>query len=191
MASPQFRAHASIVELAEALPVDEEEVRQDGQLLAKWIECNEREFPDVDQLTSRGLITRVVNDRAQALILTNDGLDVDSSYLQSVAAEVDETGRPQVDFAFNDMGANLFGQLTGQHVPTATGQRYALGIVLDGELQSAPTIESKITNRGRISGNMAEDDVEYLVAMLNAGVLPHPVREIEAAPAAVESHDSP
>ena len=91
---------------------------------------------------------------------------------EPVAPDVDETGRPQVSFTFTRQGAFLFGQLTGSHLPTATGQRYNLGILLDNRLLSAPTIESKITDRGRISGGgMSQDEVDFLVGILKAGQL--------------------
>jgi SecD/SecF fusion protein len=109
----------------------------------------------------------------QALVMTNDGLNVTGDDLRTVAPDVDETGRPQVSFAFNADGAFAFGQLTGTHTPTATGQRYCLGILLDNRLLSAPTIESKISDRGRISGGgMSEDEVKFLVGILQAGQLP-------------------
>ena len=104
--------------------------------------------------TSAGWSRGMSGKRPQALVMTDDGLNVTGDYLRTVAPDVDETGKPQVSFSFNSEGAFLFGQLTGEHLPTATGQQYNLGILLDNRLLSAPTIESKITDRGRISGNM-------------------------------------
>jgi SecD/SecF fusion protein len=182
MASPAFRQHDAIIELAETLPADEIDVVLDDVVVAQWIDCDRIEFPDAEQVQERGLIARESASGPQALMLTNDELDVDGSYLRTVTPDVDEMGNPQVSFTFNDEGAFLFGQLTGEHVPTVTGQEYSLGMILDKVLLSAPTIQSKITDRGRISGGaMTDEDVTFLAAILNAGSLPYNVREVGAA----------
>jgi preprotein translocase subunit SecD len=181
LASRTFRKHQSIIALATELPADADVVELDGVQMARWIAVDEREFPDAEQLETRGLVARDVRDHVQALLVTNDGLDVTGDYLESVSADVDESGRPQMNFTFNDDGAFRLGRLTEEHLPTFTGQRYSLGIVFDDRLLAAPTIESKITDRGRISGNMSEQDVDFLVTILSAGRLPCDLREVGAA----------
>lgn len=57
-------------------------------------------------------------------------------------------GEPQIDFTLNEEGTASFGQVTRENV----GRR--LAIVLDGELYSAPNIQSPIeTGRGQITGS--------------------------------------
>jgi len=76
-------------------------------------------------------------------------------------------------FGFNNAGAGLFGQLTGDHLPdTVQNKKYHLGIILDGLLQSAPVINDRITDNGEISGHFTQKAVESLVDVLNAGSLP-------------------
>jgi SecD/SecF fusion protein len=173
VASPNFSEHQSKIDVAERLPPGRDIVRIGEREVARWVPYDDREFGDVDQARQRGLVTRMSGKTPQALVLTDDGLDVTGEYLRNASPDVDETGRPQVSFTFDSQGAFKFGQLTGSHVPNRAGQRYSLGILLDNRLLSAPTIESKITDRGRISGgSMNQDEVDFVVGILNAGSLP-------------------
>ena len=88
-----------------------------------------------------------------------------------------------MSFTFNDAGGELFGKLTGDHLPNdSTGLFYKLGIIIDGELFSAPTIRSKIGNPGEITGSFTEIEVSDLAAVLNAGSLPVRLRLVEENP---------
>ena len=67
----------------------------------------------------------------------------------------------------------MFGELTGNHLPDKlTDFTYKLGIVLDGELYSAPGIQSTIFDHGEITGEFTKEQVQDLVNVLNAGSLP-------------------
>jgi SecD/SecF fusion protein len=179
-ASDRFSEHDLYINLAtdpELTPVSQDVVRSEGKEIARWVEIDPDEFETgaEDPLAvarARGLVTRMAGKTPQALVITDDGLDVTGDFLKTVAPDVDETGKPQVSFSFNSQGAFLFGQLTGEHLPNNSGQRYNLGILLDNRLLSAPTIESKITDRGRISGSMSDREVKFLVDILKAGQLP-------------------
>ena len=75
-----------------------------------------------------------------------------------------------------------FGRLTGEHVPLGDF-RYNLAIVLDDVLQTAPTIQSQITDSGRITGHFTPREVQEIVDIINAGSLPaalepQPVRDM-------------
>src|SRR5262249_41416317 len=94
----------------------------------------------------------------------------------------DESGRPDVIFSFNAHGASLFGELTGNHLKDpSSGLEYQLGIVLDGVLKSAATIQSTITSEGRITGNFTDKDVQFIVDILNAGSLPAALAKVPVA----------
>jgi SecD/SecF fusion protein len=171
-ASRRFEKHRQFIELAERLPSGQDIVRLGDNEAARWVELDKTEFPTLEEANARGLVTRVARDMDQALVLTNDGLDVTGERLKSVAPDVGETGEPQVAFSFDAQGAFAFGRLTGDHLPTASGEQYNLGILLDNRLLSAPTIESRITDRGVIRGRMSEEEVNFLVGILKAGALP-------------------
>lgn len=75
-------------------------------------------------------------------------------------------GQPQIDFELTADGAKRFGDVTQANV----GHR--LAIVLDGELYSAPNIQSPIlTGSGQITGNYTYD-----TAMELANVLQNPLK---------------
>ena len=169
-ASPVFKAHREIIELAKLLPPGEKEVRIDDQKVAEWMEYKLEEFGPVDK--EGVLVKRMAGKVPQALVLTDDGQDVTGEYLKRASASFDEQGRPQVNFTFNQLGAFHFGQLTGSHTPNPAGQTYNLGIILDKKLLSAPSIQSKITSQGRITGSMGKEEVDFIVGILNAGSLP-------------------
>jgi preprotein translocase subunit SecD len=176
-ASRNIVSHRDIIERAVELPPGENELWQREYKVAEWVPYSVEEFGPVDNEDPR-LVKRLAGTLPQALVLTNDGLDVTGEYLNRVSSESDERGRPQVSFYFDARGAVKFGQLTGKHIPTASGQEYLLGILLDKRLLSAPSIQSKITSQGRITGLMGQEEVDFIVAILNSGSLPYPIRQV-------------
>lgn len=77
-------------------------------------------------------------------------------------------GLPDVAFEFNSDGAQLFGQITQRLI------QKPLGIFLDGQQISAPTVQAVLTNNGIITG-LSLDQARLLALQLNAGALPVPV----------------
>jgi SecD/SecF fusion protein len=93
--------------------------------------------------------------------------------LESTYADSDQQGRPAVSFRLDAEGSTRFGRLTGRNLPNqATGLKKYLGILLNRQLLSAPTINSRITDQGIIEGDFTQEEVESLVNVLNAGRLP-------------------
>ena len=79
-----------------------------------------------------------------------------------------------MNFTFNSDGGQLFGELTGDHLPDKlTDFTYKLGIILDGELYSAP-VDPKhdLPTAARSPASFTEQEVQDLVNVLNAGSLP-------------------
>jgi SecD/SecF fusion protein len=75
-------------------------------------------------------------------------------------------GEPQIDFSLSDEGSKKFGETTRENV----GHR--LAIVLDGELYSAPNIQSPIeTGNGQITGSYTIEQANEL-----ANVLQNPLK---------------
>ena len=81
-------------------------------------------------------------------------------------------GLPQVAFTFNGDGAQLFQQITTRLVGKP------LGIFLDGQLISAPTVQQVISSNGVITG-LNLDQARLLAIQLNAGALPVPVQIVQ------------
>ncbi|MBI3980108.1 MAG: protein translocase subunit SecD [Chloroflexi bacterium] len=83
-----------------------------------------------------------------------------------------QSGRPEVAFEFDAEGAQLFEQITQRLIGRP------LGIFLDNELISAPTVQAVIRDRGVITGVPLEE-ARTLAIQLNAGALPVPVEVIK------------
>jgi SecD/SecF fusion protein len=107
------------------------------------------------------------------VLVVTDASDVTGAYLTKSEPGTDEEGKPCVKFNFNTTGGQKFGELTSEHQPDKiSGFKYRLGIILDNELYSAPSINSPIYESGIITGNFSKEEVDFLVDVLNAGSLP-------------------
>ncbi|MCU0482869.1 MAG: protein translocase subunit SecD [Chloroflexi bacterium] len=89
----------------------------------------------------------------------------------------DDTGGRAVGFKLKDTGAKLFGDYTSAHI----GEYFA--IVLDGNVVSAPYIQSAITGGSGIitgggSGGFSAKEMNQLVTILDYGSLPFPLEEM-------------
>ncbi|WP_306115175.1 MULTISPECIES: protein translocase subunit SecD [unclassified Roseovarius] len=81
--------------------------------------------------------------------------------------DFDQNGRPAVSFRFNPTGARKFGDYTAENI----GNPFA--IVLDGEVISAPVIQSHIAGgSGIITGRFTVEESTNLAVLLRAGALP-------------------
>jgi SecD/SecF fusion protein len=77
----------------------------------------------------------------------------------------DQLGRPAVGFDLGTAGGVLMSRLTGPHV------QQPMAIVLDGQVYTAPNLNSQITNSGIIQGTFSPQELSYLIRVLNAGSL--------------------
>src|SRR3954471_10058206 len=93
--------------------------------------------------------------------------------LRSARPSLDENNRPAVAFTLNSEGAAKFGKITGENIGRA------LAIILDGKVQSAPRIDSRITSDGRISGSFTQEEVQNLSLILRSGSLPATLTYLE------------
>ncbi|MDX2039272.1 MAG: protein translocase subunit SecD [Isosphaeraceae bacterium] len=143
------------------------------------IDYNPSEIVDADPSRPESPIIReetiAPGHTVKYILCEVDRNDVTGQYLSRVFPTQDEQFRPAVGFRFNRVGARKFGTLTGTHLPEDDGFKYRLAIVLDGVIQSAPTLNAKITDSGIIqfgsTGNTAEE-VNTLIAILQSGKLP-------------------
>lgn len=81
-------------------------------------------------------------------------------------SQSDLPGRFDTNFVLSQVAAKKFGAFTGANI----GNR--LGIVLDGKVLSVATIQSQITDQGRITGSGTQEEAADLALNLRAGSLP-------------------
>src|SRR5262252_6855227 len=86
--------------------------------------------------------------------------------LRNARPSLDENNQPAVSFTLNNEGGRKFGAVTGDNI----GRN--LAIILDGRVQSAPRIDSRITTDGRITGSFTNEEVQNLSLILRSGALP-------------------
>jgi preprotein translocase subunit SecD len=110
----------------------------------------------------------VEEGRTVAYLLEREA-KVTGADLKDARLGYDEYGQIAVNFELNPKGAKRFGVLTGKNI----GKR--LAIVLEGAVQSAPTIRSKIMDRGQITGTFTPEEATELQIVLRSGAMPAPV----------------
>lgn len=107
------------------------------------------------------------------VLVVLDPLNVTGQYLSSARSGKDEKGDNAVFFTFNTEGADRFERLTSQNIPANNnGQISFLGILLDDIMQTAPSINSTISQSGQITGDFTEQSAKDLAEILSAGSLP-------------------
>jgi len=94
--------------------------------------------------------------------------------LKNARAGVDpQTNGPEIQFTLNPQGAEKFKRETGRNI----GRR--LAIILDGRVESAPTIQSQIADNGRITGRYTTQEADELAKVLRAGALPATLKYLQ------------
>jgi preprotein translocase subunit SecD len=86
--------------------------------------------------------------------------------LRNARPSLDENNRPAVSFSLNAEGARKFGTFTQANI------NRQLAIVLDGRVESAPVIQSRIDSEGRITGTFTTQEASDLGLKLRSGALP-------------------
>jgi len=90
---------------------------------------------------------------------------LDQTALKSAAASKGWQDYWQVDFSLTPDGTRQFAEITGQNL----GKR--LAIVIDGQLITAPIIQSSITGgKGQITGTFTKQEAKDLAAKINRAI---------------------
>ena len=128
--------------------------------------------PDMDVIS--GMSEAVPGERAETVYyLVRKVAAVTGRDLRNARPTLDENNQPAVEFTLNKDGATKFGKVTGENV----GRQ--LAIILDNRVQSAPRIESRITNDGRITGSFTQEEASDLALILRSGALPASLTYLE------------
>lgn len=93
--------------------------------------------------------------------------------LRNARPSLDEFNQPAVSFSFNRDGARKFGDVTGQNIGRS------LAVILDGRVETAPQIQGRITDEGRITGSFSQQEASDLALVLRSGALPASLTYLE------------
>jgi len=142
--------------------------------LKQWYDTPEEleylESNPVNYFAGRGLVASYSQGTYYLLLHTTDAKSMKHrggaswSVTQAYPTQ-DRMGRPAVAFVLDAAGGSKMGKLTAAHL------REPMAIVLDGEVYSAPHIQSQINRNGQITGNFSQEEINYLIKVLAAGSL--------------------
>jgi protein-export membrane protein SecD len=157
-----------IVDNSAAIGTISEKLREKGARLEDL-----DKYPDIAKLVPPGYQLFPGKEDQYYLLTSTPALT--GAYLVNAKVELGgQFGYPNVSLEFNKDGAKIFSDVTEANVERN------LAIVLDGIVQSAPVIRTRIPDgRAIIEGNFTADDAKLLATVLRAGALPAPVRVIE------------
>lgn len=123
--------------------------------------------------------TTLLPSREESFLLVKDKAEMTGSALEAARVDMDGSGQysmgaPVVALEFNPEGAKQFAAVTEANV------NRRMAIVLDGQVQSAPVIRTRIPDgHAIIEGNFTPEDAKLLKTVLQAGSLPAPLEIIE------------
>jgi len=95
-------------------------------------------------------------------------------FVKNATADYDQYGRPVVAFEMNSEGADKFEDITRQYM----GQK--IGIYLDDELLTNPTVQSVISGKGQITGYDSVEAAQKDAILIREGSLPVPVEVVQS-----------
>ncbi|MGM0498704.1 MAG: protein translocase subunit SecD [Bacillota bacterium] len=93
--------------------------------------------------------------------------------VKDARADHDQYGRPVIAFTLNNEGSTQFANITRQYI----GKK--IGIYLDDERLTNPTVQAVIEERGQITGYDSIQAAEEDAILIREGALPVPVEVIE------------
>ena len=128
--------------------------------------------PDMEVVTGVSNVLNPGATRETVYYLVRRVAAVSGRDLRNARPSLDEYNQPAVSFTLNREGARKFGDVTGQNI----GRN--LAIILDDQVRSAPTIESRITDQGRITG-VSQQEAADLQITLRSGALPASLTYLE------------
>lgn len=129
-----------------------------------------------DVVLSSDSVTRETQAGQPEVLVLLDKWDLTGAHLQSVSPGADPAGNPCLYGTLTSLGTQRMQALSGENLPQDSGEVRRLGILLDNQLLTAPTIQSRIGSRFQITGNFSDWDVRLLMAVLSSGQLPVKLR---------------
>jgi len=113
-------------------------------------------------------------DTARVYYLVRKVAVITGNDLRNAKPSLDEMNLPAVSFTLNNEGVAKFTRATEQNI----GRQ--LAIILDGQVRSAPTIETRIAQaEARITGSFTNEEAQDLSLVLRSGALPASLTYLE------------
>lgn len=150
---------------------------EDVPLISRYLSLAEVKeiIPPGTEFTFSTRTYEIANRKFRDLFHIRKRTELSGKYLTDARPGFDQWQKPVVNFTLTKEGGRIFAALTGANI------KKPLAIVLDSRVESAPTIQSKIRDRGQITmgGSATFDNARDLAVVLRAGALPAPVKVIQ------------
>ena len=132
---------------------------------------------EIPNVSDPNEILRIIGTPAQLNFVDEAGtVLMEGSMIKNAAASQDENGLPCVAFELNEEGAKIFAEAT------AANLNKTISITLDGEVISAPTVNSVIAGgQGQITGDFTADEAKNLATLILSGALPLNLTQLEVS----------
>ena len=179
LATSQAREHARTINVAQASP--NTDVIIDEQLFGRWYKIADKML---EQFTQEPIITRRNPDGGSSVLAVMGKNNVLSEHFEQATVKVDRETGAVIYFKMTSAGAKLLGELTADHMPDlASGMRYQLGIFVDDELITAPSINDRVATGAQVTGKFTQGEAEQIAAIINgAGTPVYLILESETHP---------
>ena len=146
---------------------DLSDVGESSRYITRWVKSN------------RDANSQVIDPTKPVIevLVVNDVWDVGGKYLISVSRGKDTFGEPLLYFTLNEEGGKRMSKLTMENcpVPADTPDYFRtrqIGIIVEGCIVSAPSIQSRISEYGQITGIKSREEADRLAKVLNGGHMP-------------------
>ncbi len=148
-------------------------VHEDNERLQGQMATNPRFVPPLGWTNLTQTTTREGQTETRGYLVRVKGHELDGKAIKRAFVQFDEIGRPYVSLTFTSEGAKTFARVTAANV----GRQ--LAIILDGELQSAPVIQTEIIGgQAQITGQFSLIEARRLSSILE-NPLEAPVQVLE------------
>ena len=138
---------------------------------------DERIRVEIPNVSDPNEILRIIGTPAQLYFVDETGANLmEGSMIKNAQVSQDENGQPCVSFELNDEGSKIFAEATAANIGKT------ISITLDGEVISAPTVNSVIAGgQGQITGNFTADEAKNLATLILSGALPLNLTQLEVS----------
>ena len=138
---------------------------------------DERIRVEIPNVSDPNEILRIIGTPAQLYFVDENGTNLmEGSLIKNAQVSQDENGQPCVSFELNDEGSKIFAEATAANIGKT------ISITLDGEVISAPTVNSVIAGgQGQITGNFTADEAKNLATLILSGALPLNLNQLEVS----------
>ena len=172
-----------VIEQALANSTKTRVVDANGKLVGWWVPVRPGDEPNFAGDAYAGVIRRqkAVRGRSRSEVLVlNDIYNVTAVYI-SRAEVANYRGRPSISVTFNSTGGKLFSEMTNWHLPRRSGGfTYKLGVIIDGELYSAPAIQGVVFANAQLTGSFSQQEAEDIARIeLRPSAGANPARQEE------------